>query len=99
VRIAAVAFLLKGVAWYVLIQSLIRGISPLEGATVVGHLYLVDPPLFPFYFFFSFFGRVFAAALALCFIPRLPIVSGGCYINIARRNPVSRRRTSAGFTG
>jgi hypothetical protein len=74
------------------------GTSP-EVATVVGYLYLVDPPLFPFYFFFSFFGRVFAAAPALCFVPKLAVVSGGCYINIARRNPVSRRRTSAGFTG
>jgi hypothetical protein len=34
---------------------------------------------------------VFAAAPALCFVSRLVVISGGCYINVAGRKAVSRR--------
>jgi hypothetical protein len=75
----------------VAIRCLERGGTYPEGSSVVGHLHLVDPPLFPFCFSFSFFGSVFAVALALCFVSRLVVISRGCYINVVGRRSVSRK--------
>jgi hypothetical protein len=78
-------FLLICIAWYVPIRSSGHGGTSPEGATVVGLLRLVDLPLTPFSFVFSFIGRVFVVPPALSFVSKLVVVSCGCYINIAWR--------------
>jgi hypothetical protein len=54
-------------------RCLERGGTSPKAVAVVGHLHLVDPPLFPFCFFFYLFERVFVAP-TLCFVPRLVVV-------------------------